>query len=898
MSTDTATLAEFFGRLETRGDKPAIVQVQAEGARLVTYATLAADVVRISEAMTDSGLAAGDRVILLTHGGPDWITAFLAAIAAGAVPVPLDTQTEAEALRHIVEDSGARWAITDSKHSLRLADAGFRGRELSVDDAGNGVGRRAVRAAASGKIDPKFSLDDWAVLFYTSGTTGPPKGVPLTQRNIAFQLRAIFEAGLVGIDDRILQPLPTHHVYPLIVGTLAPLSLGLTIVIPEATLGPEIVAALRAENVSFIVGVPRLYEALIGAIQSRIAKEKGLAGLYLRSAYGLCLALRRRFGWRVGKALLRPLHRRMAPRLDVLASGGAALDPATALSIEVLGWRVASGYGLTETSPLLTINPPGGGRLDSVGKAVPGIDLRIDASVPSSGTGDGEGEILARGDGVFDGYLNHERNEESFTSDGWFRTRDLGRIDEDGFLYITGRRNTMLVTGSGKNIEPEALEQRYAEHELIEEIGLLMDGQQLAAVVVPAMSKLREQSVSPENAVRMALSQRGRELPSYKRVVRHVLSRDPLPRTQLGKVQRHRLTERYVALRDDPDRQVPRAAPMPIAQMSEPDRRRLEDERARQVWALLSERYPKHGLTPDTSLETDLGIDSLGWLELGTELNQQLGVGLDEEQIASLDTVRDLLELAAGSESSARPHRNPVEQPEAYLSDEQRHWLEPLSPLARRMANLLYAIHGAGVRLLFRLRVEGLEHLPADRQWILAPNHASFLDPSIVAAALPRRVLASTYWAGWTGYAFRNALVSRISRLAQIVPIDPERAASSSLAFAASVLAESRNLVMFPEGERSATGELLDLKPGVGLLAAHFDDVAVVPAFIAGSFEAWPRDRRLPRPFRRISITFGKPLDRSRFDTAGGDPAGALTASLTAALESLGARGPQRTQSR
>jgi len=895
MSTDSATLLEFFGTLRTHGDKPAIVQVHADGARLLTYETLSTDVARYSEGMTKAGLAAGDHLILLARGGTDWITAFLAGIAAGAVPVPLDTQTEEETLRHIVRDCNARWAVTDSRHSELLADAGFKGTELRLDDVEDGASWLEIKAEAPGSIDPEFSPDDTAVLFYTSGTTGPPKGVPLTQRNVAFQLRAIFEAGLVGTDDRILQPLPSHHVYPLIVGTLAPLSLGLTIVIPEATLGPEIVAALRSEKVSFIVGVPRLYEALITAIESRIGKEKGVAGMYLRFAYALCLRLRRRFGLSLGRILLYPLRRRMAPSLEVLASGGAALSPVTALKIEALGWRVASGYGLTETSPLLTINPPGGGRLDSVGKAVPGIELRIDESVAGTETADGkdEGEVLARGDGVFDGYLNHERDAESFTSDGWFRTKDLGRIDEDGFLRISGRRNTLLVTGSGKNIQPDALEESYAEHELIEEIGLLMHDQQLAAVVVPAMPKVRQRSLSAENAVRMALSQRGRELPSYKRVVSHVLSRDPLPRTQLGKIQRHKLAERFETLRADPDRQVPRAAPMPIEDMSRSDRKRLENERVRQTWELLGERYGEHGLTPDTSLQTDLGIDSLGWLELGTELSQRLGIGLDEEQVASIDTVRDLLDLAAGSGADADRRATPVEQPEAYLSESQQRWLEPLSPMARRTANLLYAIHGAGIRVPFRLRVEGLEHLPPDRQWILAPNHASFLDPSVVAAALPRRLLPSTYWTGWTGYVFRNALVRGISRLAQVVPIDPERAASSSLAFAAMVLQKGNNLVMFPEGERSATGELLALKPGVGLLTAHFDKVAIVPAWIAGSFEAWPRDRALPR-LHRIAITFGTPLDPSRIIKADGesDPAGAITTRLAEALESLGDRRP------
>lgn len=910
MQRSPDTLADLFAGLPGRGDKAALVQKHADGAQLLTYGTLAGDVGRHARGMQAAGLARGEYVILFASGGLDWITSFLATIAAGGVPIPLDPQTDGDTLRHVLGDSAAAWAVTDEARAKALAEAGFEGRTLGLDASeADGMGRRGLEAAAQALEPAAFEPGDTAVLFYTSGTTGPPKGVPLTQRNIAFQLEAVVEAGLVDADDRILQPLPPHHVYPLIVGTLAPLALGLTIVIPEAMLGPQIVAALRTEGVSFIVGVPRLYEALATAIETRIKGQAGLAGLYLRSAFRLSLWLRRRFGWRLGKLLLAPLHRRLAPGLEVLASGGAALDPGLALELEALGWRVAAGYGLTETSPLLTIKPPGRGPLGSVGRAVPGIELRIDTSIAGTSDDGGgeegehgerdprapearpesaEGEILARGDGVFGGYLHHDKDAASFTPDGWFRTADLGHFDAEGFLHITGRRNTLLVTSAGKNIQPDELEQRYAEHELIEEIGILMDRRQLVAVVVPSMARIHEANLSAENGIRIALAEQGRKLATYKRVTRHVLSRDALPRTRLGKLQRHKLAELYRKIDADPEHQAPRAAPMPVAEMSEADRRRLDDERVARTWQLLADRYREHGLTPDTSLRTELGVDSLGWLELGTEVAERAGAALDEEQIAGIDTVRDLLDAVAASSGDAARKETPVERPDDYLSPRQRQWLEPLSPLGRSTARALYAIHGAAVRALFRLRVEGRDKLPADGQWIIASNHVSFLDPSVIAAALPARVLETIYWAGWTGYAFRNAFFRGISRLAQVVPIDPERGATSSLAFAAAVLARGKNLTLFPEGERSGTGELLPLKPGIGLLTAHYQDVTIVPVWISGSLEAWPRDRAWPR-LRRISVTFGDPLlPREIIARDGrGDAANAITRALEEALEAL-----------
>jgi long-chain acyl-CoA synthetase len=287
MNEHSDTLAALLEGLRSRGDKPAVVQAHSDRVWHLTYDTLATDVARYADGLTAAGLTGGDRVLMFAAGGPDWITAFLAVIATGAVAVPLDTQTDADTLRHTLDDSGARWAITDDARQAQLDEAGFTGKVLRIDDTQSGDSWRDVKAAADGGPDVDFEPDATAILFYTSGTTGPPKGVPLSHRNLAFQLRAVVEAGLVDDDDVVLQPLPAHHVYPLVVGTLAPLALGLTIVIPEAMLGPAIVRAIQAGDVTFIVGVPRLYDALITAIESRIAEAPAPARLYLRNAYRL-----------------------------------------------------------------------------------------------------------------------------------------------------------------------------------------------------------------------------------------------------------------------------------------------------------------------------------------------------------------------------------------------------------------------------------------------------------------------------------------------------------------------------------------------------------------------------------------------------------------------------------
>lgn len=846
------------------GQRPAIVQMHGTGAAVCSYAELDDEAARFAAGFRQAGIGARAPVVLLAAAGREWIASFLGLIRAGAVPVPLDTQLDEDTLRHILRDCGARWALTDSKHAPRLEACAYTGR-LALLDADEADERSWRRGQPIRPEDaPRPSPQDTAILFYTSGTTGPPKGVPLRHSQVAFQLDTVAAARLVRDDDRVLQPLPLHHVYPLVVGTLAPLALGLPIVLPEAMMGPQLLSAIRDQKISFIIGVPRLYSALLDGIKRRLAETPGVGGKLLRAALRIGVWSRRRLGLKLGRALLYPLHRRLGPKLRVLASGGAALEPATAWELEGLGWRVAVGYGLTETSPLLSLKPPGDVHVASVGRPVPGIEIRIEA--PDAGSGRAgiqrDGEILARGPGVFTGYFGHERDAASFTPDGWFRTGDLGHIDAAGYLFITGRKNTMIVTSAGKNIRPEEIEEHYAAHPFIEEIGICSAPEGLAAVIVPAREEIQRRQVSAHYAIRRAVADASTDLPSYKRVVQFVISTEPLARTRLGKIQRHRLKERYERLRKSPAGEQDPAAAGPIARrdMNDADRRLLDNDAASRIWELLSQRYRDRGLSPDTNVQLDLNVDSLGWLELSTEISRLTGVTLDEQRIVSIESVRDLLRCVAETapHGSAPTGMPPLDAPESALSPEQARWLKPL-PLPLLLASrALLSLNRVAMKALFKLRVTGIEHLDVREQVLITPNHTSFLDALVVAAALPRPMLENTYWGGWTGYAFRNLLFRSVSRLSRVVPVDPDRAAWSSLAFASATLRRGNNLVWFPEGERSASGELLEFRPGLGMVLEHFPATVVLPVHIQGAHEAWPRDARWPR-LHPITVNFGAP---------------------------------------
>lgn len=863
------TLYALLRTVAAHGDTPAIVALRKRDSEVWSFTQLANYAQRLGSGFAQAGLLPGMRVLLIASNSPQWIVSCLALLAATAIPVPVDAQLGDNELRHVLDDSDATWVVTTKALAHRLVTLGLSPTvTIILLDTVEDDPRHWRRYLAS-KVQefPTAQPTELAVLFYTSGTTGAPKGVPLSHRNLTSNLDAFVALGLLHPTDRVLLPLPLHHVYAFTIGMLASLTVGAPLVMPSSLTGPEILRALQQGQVTALLGVPRFYEALVAAVAAQVRQRGRVVAALFHGALTLSILVQRQFGLRLGHWLFAPLRRRFAPHLRVVASAGAALSPTLAWQLEGLGWQVGSGYGLTETSPILTFYPPGSACHDTAGKPLAGVELRIAQPEPDAQYG----EVLVKGPNVFAGYLHlPDKTAQAFTTDGYFRTGDVGYLDADGYLHLVGRASDMIVLAGGENIRPGIVEDAFAHGDHIREVGVLEHDGRLVALIVPEPDPTRWQAGEQvEEVIRAEVEQLARTLPSHHRLSEYVLTRDLLPRTRLGKLRRHLLTRRYEQAKQTGG--LPgESGPLPIAQMSMEDQQLLEDPTAQRLWDWLARRFPDARLTPGSHLQLDLGIDSLAWLHLTLEIRMAASVDLTEDAISRIETVRDLMREVSAAEQVMGDVIDPLAQlqrPEAVLSAQQRQWLEPPGVFVDRLGTLLFGLNRGLMRWLFRLTVHGQEHLPSSGPFMVTPNHLSLLDALIVAAALPTQHLRHTYWGGWTGILFTNWFMRGVSRIAHVVPIDPQRGSLSNLAFAVAALQRGHSLVWFPEGARSRTGTLQRFRPGIGLIL-QVHQVPIVPTWIVGSAEALPigqwRIRRHP-----ISVTFGEVVTTDVLDQHG-----------------------------
>lgn len=837
--------SRLFGALKATTQSRVVMDLWADGRciKAINAEILAQEALSVASYLADAGVTHGDRVIITGPTGPDWCVSYLGVVSLGAVAVPVDPELPDDDMSIIIRDSeasvvihGPAWepagALDPDVVMVSMADPALRDKEWPGDEM------------------PWFKVsgDDLASLIYTSGTTGRPKGVMLSHGNFLSNADSIMALGILGPSDHILGILPLHHVYPFMESFIGPLIAGASITFLQSLKGPEIVETMNKAGVTILPGVPRLFALMYQAMSQKIDASPGPARKLFNTLAGLTGFLRRRTGINIGRILFAPVHRRFGRKFRFFVSGGAKLDTDVAVGLESLGFEIYEGYGLTETSPAAAFNRPGARRTGSVGQAIPGVSLMIDEKV-----GEGGGEIMISGPNVMQGYYRNEAETSAVLRDGWFRTGDLGYMDDDGYLFITGRSKEVIVLSSGKNVFPEDVEKRFLREPLIEEICIFAStgSEAVEALILPAFASpdLKGKDYAGIwQALREVVERVSDELPPYQRPRGFRVIREPLPRTPLGKLRRFQVME----ILDKAERHQ---AEKPV---SADDKRMMDSPSGRAVLQALKPAVMDGSMAirPDHDIEFDLGIDSLGRVELLS----MLGVA-DSTEGEDVRTVRDLINSVSRVEGGAGTSgimpagwseilaRGPDQEDLAVMSARERK-----SVFVRALRTLVISI----VRGMFRMHVKGSENIPGEGPFIIAANHTSYLDGFFVGAAVPRPVLLNLYTIGLEEY-FRGALSSVLTSTAHVIPIDTEKHLDRAMRMSAHVLGSGRILSIFPEGGRSFDGELMEFRKGVGILSVELD-VPIVPCFIKGAFEAWSRHMLLPKPFNRVSLVFGRPV--------------------------------------
>ena len=832
------TLLDYFDE-RLRGDTEFLVHDDGYRVRRHSYDDVRRAATAFAARLAGAGIGAGDAVLFWGENRPEWIVAFWGCLLRGAVVVPIDYRASSDFLGSIARRVDARLLLVGDDVAPAQLDGveTWRFADLRAPAADAGApppAPPAPHAPAPG---------DTAEIVFTSGATSEPKGVVITHRNVL--------ANIVPVERevlkyrryarpfrplRFLDLLPLSHMFGQALATFIPPMLPGTCVFMKGYSPQAIVQQVRTRRISVLVCVPKILDVLRDHVRQVAPETAGPPAERLGVAHRW---------WRY-----RRVHRLFGLKFWCFIVGAAPLDPDLEAFWQRLGFLVVQGYGLTETAPIVTLNHPFRTRRGSVGKPIAGMQVRIAD----------DGEILVKGDNVTTGYFGTTAGDDAVFEDGWFHTGDLGALDDTGRLQVHGRKKEMIVTAEGLNVFPEDVERVVDAVPGVEEsavVGLTRDGSERVYAVV-----VLDAEVSPGDVARAA----NRRLADHQKV-RDVLvwPGDRLPRTEGTRKLMRRAVKTWAE---------EGGAPAPAAGSGG----------ERSVSSILA-RISGGAVDAGTRLD-ELGLSSLERVELLMTLESELDVAVDERGVAGAATVADLERLVTSSGGSSRPAAPPFPAPRWNQA-----W--PVRQL-RRAALAVWLL--PMTRLFAWIRVEGLEHVRAlDGPVVFAANHQSFIDPSVILAALPRKTryrvvtaMSKEFFAGHFDPE-RHARLQRFTSslnyylatgFYNAFPL-PQREAGArdALRYAGELVSAGNSLIIFPEGLRVTGDDLARFQPGATMLASRLD-VPVVPVRLRGVDRVMGRGLRMARP-GRVGVRFGPPRRLAGSDYV------AMAADLEAAVKAL-----------
>ena len=770
------TIVDFLqGAVERYGSRDALLFKPAFRYQRWSYSRMWDESGQVATLLQQRGLTKGDQVVLWGPNSPQWVLIFFGCIRAGVILIPLDLRSAPDYVARVMSRTDAKMAFTS--------------RLTPKDGVGLGIPEitfEELDAAIQGLPQPghvDIMPDDLVEIMFTSGTTGDPKGVMLTHRNLTANIEGISQYITCKPSSRLLSILPLSHMYEQMGGLFTMLYHGASVTYPTSRQPTVLARTMRERRVTIMLLVPQALELLMNGIEREV-KRQGREALWnrlLRIAESVPFPLRR--------LLFRRVHKQFGGKLDFIVSGGAALDPDLGRKWELLGVKVVQGYGTTEASPVISNHSLRERRLDSTGRPLPNVEVRIS----------NDGEIQVRGDNITPGYWRAPEETEAAFEGDWYKTGDLGFLDDEGFLHIQGRKKDMIVLPSGQNVFPDDIQAVLSKHPGVTDaavVGLTRGSSaEIHAALILDNPDTAQEVVSWTNG-QLAEQQRIRGFT--------VWPEQDFPRTHTLKVKKGVVIDTILG-RIQPES----PAVSPAGSSRDGGSRSL-----RRIIAEVSKRDIE-AVQEDATLGSDLDLDSLGRVELLSAIETELGVYMDESQLGPEMTVRYLESLV--EEGS----RNPPMM--SFPDWGMQLWCRVIRGLLQR------AIIFPLVSLPYRLKVVGRENLEGITGPVLfASNHNLGLDNPLIIKAVPLRWRRRLAVAG-AANLWKNPVWWIVNPLlGNAFPLASEGAVRPSLENMGRIMDNGWSVLIYPEGELTVGGPIKPFMNGTGLVAVE-GRIPVVP---------------------------------------------------------------------
>ena len=753
--------------------------------------------------------------LIIMENRPEWIYSFFTIWDKNSAAIAIDAQSSPKEILYVLEDSNPDIIVCSNETEKNILEA-ISNYSLKNNIKVLNVDNFKIDDEKMKKIaNSEFELrnpegNQTAAMLYTSGTTGSPKGVMLTYNNLMTEMEGIYEKGIFDHRDQILALLPFHHVLPLTATVLLMLRYQTSIVFVRKIASKEIFEALEKNRVTALIGVPRVFKLFYDGIKQQIDAKFITRAIFKIMSKSKSIPLKRK--------VFSKVHKKFGGHLDFIVAGGAKLDPEIARFYETLGIYSLEGYGLTETSPVIAVNSKNERKIGTIGKKLYNVDVKIENE-----------ELWVKGPIVMKGYYNKpEKTAEVMTKDGWFKTGDLAKIDEEGYITIIGRRNSMIVLSNGKNIDPETLENRLIakSDKLIKEAGIFNHQNKLAAIIIPDLLECRKRNINNvKTYIKNIVEDYNLSAHNYEKVLDYKVFEEELPKTRVGKLRRFMLPNLY-------EQNVVKKA-----KVAEPDN---------EVYKILKEYVKKaKGIEPqpEENLELEIGMDSLDIVEFFAYIENNFGLQLDEEKFAEMPNLKLLSEYI--NEKAVKIENNEINWKQIIeeakpIKDDKNRWI----------TKFLKVFLDVIIKVYFRIQRNGREKLDPKPK-IYVSNHQSFIDPLILGSLLPKSILYNTIFLAIDWYFKKFPLKLLVSN-GNVILIDINKNIRKSVEEIVGYLKSGKNVLIFPEGARTKDGKVAEFKKVFAIISKELG-IDVQCLGIKGGFEAYSRYMKFPKP-KKIKV--------------------------------------------